>query len=152
MNIQIAALSDLSEIHKLVETTIKNIYPKYYDKKIVEFFLKLHNRENIAIDIENNRTYILADNNKIIGTGSFLENHISRVFILPEYQNQGYGSKIMDFLESKIRLNYTYAVLESSIPSKEFYKNRNYVKLDEERLFIDDDFYFSFDVLEKNFN
>lgn len=151
MNIQIAALSDLSEIHKLVETTIKNIYPKYYDKKIVEFFLKLHNRENIAIDIENNRTYILADNNKIIGTGSFLENHISRVFILPEYQNQGYGSKIMDFLESKIRLNYTYTVLESSIPSKEFYKNRNYVKLDEERLFIDDDFYFSFDVLEKNF-
>lgn len=111
----------------------------------------MHNRENIAIDIENNRTYILADNNKIIGTGSFLENHISRVFILPEYQNQGYGSKIMDFLESKIRLNYTYTVLESSIPSKEFYKNRNYVKLDEERLFIDDDFYFSFDVLEKNF-
>ena len=99
-------------------------------KKIVEFFLKLHNKENILIDINNNRTYILVDNNKLIGTGSFLENHISRVFILPEYQNQGYGSKIMDFLENKIKLNYDYSVLESSIPSKEFYKNRNYEKLD----------------------
>lgn len=81
-----------------------------------------------------------------------LENHISRVFILPEYQNQGYGSKIMDFLETKIRLNYDYSVLESSIPSKEFYKNRNYEKLDEETLLIDNDFYFSFDVLKKNLN
>lgn len=40
MNIQIATLSNLYEIHKLVETTIKTIYPKYYNKKIVEFFLK----------------------------------------------------------------------------------------------------------------
>ena len=152
MNIQIATLSNLYEIHKLVETTIKTIYPKYYNKKIVEFFLKLHNKENISTDIKNNRVYILIDNNKVIGTASLLENHISRVFILPEYQNQGYGSKIMDFLETKIRLNYDYSVLESSIPSKEFYKNRNYEKLDEETLLIDNDFYFSFDVLKKNLN
>lgn len=121
-------------------------------KKIVEFFLKLHNKENILIDINNNRTYILVDNNKLIGTGSFLENHISRVFILPEYQNQGYGSKIMDFLENKIKLNYDYSVLESSIPSKEFYKNRNYEKLDKKSMLINNGLEFSFDVLKKNLN
>lgn len=152
MNICIATLSYLCEIYNLVEITIKTIYPMYYNKKIVEFFLKLHNKENILIDINNNRTYILVDNNKLIGTGSFLENHISRVFILPEYQNQGYGSKIMDFLENKIKLNYDYSVLESSIPSKEFYKNRNYEKLDKKSMLIDNNLDFSFDVLKKNLN
>lgn len=152
MNICIATLSNLCEIYNLVEITIKTIYPMYYNKKIVEFFLKLHNKENILIDINNNRTYILVDNNKLIGTGSFLENHISRVFILPEYQNQGYGSKIMDFLENKIKLNYDYSVLESSIPSKEFYKNRNYEKLDKKSMLINNGLGFSFDVLKKNLN
>lgn len=152
MNICIATLSNLCEIYNLVEITIKTIYPMYYNKKIVEFFLKLHNKENILIDINNNRTYILVDNNKLIETGSFLENHISRVFILTEYQNQGYGSKIMDFLENKIKLNYDYSVLESSIPSKESYKNRNYEKLDKKSMLIDNNLDFSFDVLKKNLN
>lgn len=62
MNICIATLSNLCEIYNLVEITIKTIYPMYYNKKIVEFFLKLHNKENILIDINNNRTYILVDN------------------------------------------------------------------------------------------
>ncbi len=58
----------------------------------------------------------------------------------------------MDFLENKIKLNYDYSVLESSIPSKEFYKNRNYEKLDKKSMLINNGLEFSFDVLKKNLN
>ena len=38
--------------------------------------------DNIGEDIENGNTYVLLENDKIVGTGTRKENHITRVYVL----------------------------------------------------------------------
>lgn len=44
----VKATSDMVEsIYKVLHTTIKTIYPKYYPKEVVEFFCNHHSKEHI---------------------------------------------------------------------------------------------------------
>lgn len=38
----------------------------------------------------------------IVGVGGYSENHITGVYVFPDYQNRGYGSQTMDCLEKMI--------------------------------------------------
>ena len=51
---------------------------------------------------------------EIIGTGSLTDNYIMRVYVLPEYQGQGFGGMMMDELEEALILpsNYVKTDLE----------------------------------------
>ena len=68
---------------------------------------------------------LVVDGN-IIGTGSYTENHITRVYVLPEYQGHGFGSRLMDELEKEIFARFNSCVLEASLPACIFYENRGY--------------------------
>ena len=63
---------------------------------------------------------------EIIGTGSRTDNHITRVYVLPEYQGLGFGSMIMDELEKEIFRDCDYCELDASLPACIFYENRGY--------------------------
>ncbi|MCD8390498.1 MAG: GNAT family N-acetyltransferase, partial [Firmicutes bacterium] len=64
--------------------------------------------------------------NVIVGSGCYKENHITRVYVKPEYQRQGFGSYIMECLESEIALKYNNAYLDSSAPAYHLYQKRGY--------------------------
>lgn len=63
---------------------------------------------------------------KIVGTGSRMDNHITRVYVLPEYEGKGFGSIIMDHLEDEIFREHDYCDLDSSLPAAIFYEHRGY--------------------------
>lgn len=86
----------------IVQHTKEIIYPDYYTKAVMDFFGSLHSIDNIKNDIEQNRISVLVVDGNIIGTGSYTENHITRVYVLPEYQGHGFGSRLMDELEKEI--------------------------------------------------
>ena len=48
-------LSDLDRVKYISEVTISDIYPHYYPKGAVDFFLGHHNEDNILSDIENQK-------------------------------------------------------------------------------------------------
>lgn len=121
-----ATLNDKEQIFDLVQRTIKSIYPKYYPQEVVDFFCELHSKTNITKDIENGSVGILKNENQIIGTGSYEDNHITRVYVAPEYQKQGYGSYIMQCLENNISLNYDTVYLDASLPASQMYEKRGY--------------------------
>ena len=98
----------------IVQHTKEVIYPDYYTKAVMDFFGSLHSIDNIKKDIEQNRISVLAVDGMIIGTGSHTDDHITRVYVLPEYQGRGYGSMLMDELE------------KGSLPACIFYENRGY--------------------------
>lgn len=72
-----------------MQHTIKTIYPKYYPAEVVDFFCQHHNKDTILKDIENGYVSVLKIDGKTIATGCFSENHITRVYVLPEYQKKG---------------------------------------------------------------
>ena len=86
MELMLAKNRDAQQVYALVQGTIKEVYPKYYLKEIVDMFCEFHSYENIIKDIEAGNTYILVENEKIIGTGTKNGNHITRVYFLPQYQ------------------------------------------------------------------
>ena len=98
-----ARREDLGQVYQLVQDTIQTIYPQYYPHEIVGFFSNLHSKETIAADIDSGYVRVLVSDNCLIGTGTFSGNHISRLFVLPNFQKNGYGSQIMQCLEKKYR-------------------------------------------------
>ena len=105
------------KICSLVQSTIREVYPKYYPREVVGFFCGLHSLKNIYRDIADGQVYMLIRNGKIIGTGSARENHITRVYVLPKYQRMRYGSQIIRELENLIAQSFDHALVDASLPA-----------------------------------
>lgn len=121
-----AETTQAQQVWQLVQDTIKAVYPKYYLNDAVEFFSQLHSVDRVKADIENGFVRILIVDDSIVGTGTVSENHITRLFVSPEYQGRGYGSYIMSCIEDEISPNYSTAYLDSSLPAARFYDKRGY--------------------------
>ena len=115
-----------SKIYGLVQRTIKEIYPKYYTEEAVEFFLELHSEESILKDISEGKVYAAVLGDNVIGTGTVSGDHVSRVFVLPDFQGQGIGTLIMDHLEGKIIKDHGAVWLDSSLSAGKFWFGRGY--------------------------
>lgn len=103
-----------------------NFLPDYYTQPVVDFFGRLHSLDHIKSDIAQGRIGVLVKDGEIIGTGSRTDHHITRVYVLPEYQGLGFGSMIMDALEKEIFKSYEFCELDASLPACIFYENRGY--------------------------
>lgn len=130
MEFKLAKKQDMEQIYELVQETIKTVYPKYYLKEIVEMFCEYHSRENIIKDIEAENTYILIENEEIIGTGTKNENHITRVYVMPKFQKNGYGTFIMNQLEEMIVEQYDCVNIDASLPACRLYAHLGYQTVD----------------------
>lgn len=86
--------------------------------------------------IENQATWVIETNNKIIGTisitwehkfihGGSIVGHIEDVVIHPDYQKQGIGSKLVQFVIERAKLNKSNCyklILDCSHSNKLFYQ------------------------------
>ena len=121
-----ATPDDAQRVCYIIRHTKDVIYPDYYTQEVVEYVDRYYTLEIINSDIEQGRTRVLVMDGEIIGTGSRVDNHIMRVYVLPEFQGQGFGSRIMDELEKEIFEGCDDCVLEASLPACIFYENRGY--------------------------
>ena len=110
-----AKMSDA--IHDILHTTIRMVYPKYYPREVVDFFCLHHSREHILEGIASGNMGVLMDGDVMIGTGCCDSNHITGVYVLPNYQKHGCGSKIMDCLETEISKKYDRETLIKAFPA-----------------------------------
>lgn len=127
MEFRRATADDATAIHRLVQRTITEVYPHYYALPVVDFFCRWHDANSIAADIESGVTNVLVVDGTIVGTGSREEdNRISRVYVLPEAEGQGYGSIIMDRLEEEIFETCDACEVDAAVPAAIFYERRGY--------------------------
>lgn len=145
-----ATEKDVEQIVLLVQDTIRIIYPKYYPKEVVDFFCALHCKENISKDIENGFVGVLQNDNMIVGTGCYKDNHITRVYVKPEFQGRGYGNYIMQCLENEISLKYDKVNLDASLPACHLYEKRRYQTIKHERLNVENGVILVYEVMEKS--
>lgn len=121
-----ATLNMADEIIKVLHTTIREIYPKYYPNEVVDFFCRHHNREHIVQGIKTGNMGMLCCDGIAVGTGCYDGNHITGVYVLPSYQGQGCGSHIINCLEAQIAKKHDTAVLDASLPAVCIYEHRGY--------------------------
>ena len=111
-----ATSDDAEKAYYIVQHTKDVIYPDYYTREVVEYVDRYYTFEIIKSDIEQGITRVLVMDGEIIATGSRTGNHIMRVYVLPEFQGQGFGSRMMDELEKEIFESCDDCVLEASLP------------------------------------
>lgn len=128
-----AMKAELLQFNREYLAIFKELYPKYYPKEVVEFFCELHCQENILKDIKAGLVGILKKDNEILGTGCYKDNHVTRVYVKPAFQKQGYGSYIMQCLENEIGLQHDTVCLDASLPASRLYEKRGYVTIKHER-------------------
>lgn len=147
-----AARKNIEEIYELVRDTITTIYPKYYPQEVVNFFCDLHSRANILKDIDNGTVGVLEKDGQIIGTGSYSANHITRVYVNPRFQGQGYGSYIMQMLENEIALQHEYVCLDASLPASHMYEKRGYITKKHAKWICENDVVLVYEIMQKKLN
>jgi GNAT superfamily N-acetyltransferase len=113
-------------VRQIVVETIKTVYPHYYPRGAVDFFLSHHSDEAIRADIDSGSVCLFKTDGDIFATGTVTENEISRLFVLPQFQGQGFGRKIMDYFESTIFRTYDAILLHASLAAVSMYRARGY--------------------------
>ena len=150
MNIIKATEANFDTIKNIVHSTINSIYPHYYPRDVVEFFLNHHSDDNIRRGIKTEAVILLEVDGIIVGTGSAKENEIIRTFVLPQFQGLGYGSLIMDELEHIISKEHPEIVLDSSLPAYNLYIKRGYVPIGYEKIITPNDDVLCFNIMKKS--
>lgn len=144
-----ADTTDTELIYELVQDTIRAAYPKYYPAEVVDFFSRHHSKENIIRDINEGCSRILYDKGRAVGTGTIIENHITRVFVRPELQKQGFGRYIMQRMEDEIAELYECSYLDASLPACIFYEKLGYKSVRHERFELENGAVLVYDIMEK---
>ena len=149
MIIRKAQMEDTQQIFNLTQETIRSAYKNAYIQYEIDFFCNLHSKENIANDVAKGIVYILFDRDEVLATATLEGNHVMRVFVEKSRMGQGFGSKIMDFVEGEIAKNYDEIVLDTSLVAKEFYLRRGYVYVYSDTLEIQHGNILKYDIMKK---
>ena len=144
-----AAVEMADAIHHILHTTIRTVYPKYYPKEVTDFFCQHHSREHVLEGIASGKMRVVIDQNKNIGIGCYDGNHITGVYVLPDYQKQGCGSKIMDCLEAEISKKYDTVLLEASLSAVFLYEHRGYQTTGHGIYELENDVKLVYEIMEK---
>lgn len=142
-------LENLQRVYDVVQHTIKTVYPKYYPTEVVDFFCELHSKEAIKRDIENGYVGVLKIDGNIIATGCFVDNHITRVYVLPKHQKLGYGTFIIKNIEAQISENYNKAYLDASLPAAALYEKLGFCTIKHERYPVENGVILAYEIMEK---
>lgn len=145
-----ATIADAKTVCDIVQDTIAIMYPHFYPQAVVDFFCRLHSIHNIKKDIQEEKTDVLCVDGIIIGTGSRTDNHITRVYVRPEYEGTGYGSVIMEHLESDIFSEYTACELDTSLPATLCYEHRGYMTVEHRKYDIGNGEVMIYEIMRKN--
>ena len=147
---QLARKEEAQAVYDVVQCTIKTIYHRYYPTEVVEFFCAHHSRDAILKDIAHGDVSVWKVDGKIVATGSFVENHITRVYVLPEYQNRGYGTQIIKTIEAQICDKYDRAYLDASLPAAALYERLGFQTIKHERHLLENGVVLAYEVMEKD--
>lgn len=144
-----ATLNDLDTVYNICKNTIKAVYPSFYPKGAVDYFLEYHSKEKIKEDILNGYVYIHKFQGEVFGTISFKNNQIYRFFVEPKYQHQGYGKQLIVYAEWMIFKTYDKVILDASFPSKNLYLKNGYKEIEYNKIETKNGDKLCFDVMEK---
>ena len=111
-------------VHKVIGSSLIEIYPP----SAVKWFYDYHSAEHIKEEFDGGADVaVVYDNGVLIGTATYYDNEIKRVFIHPEYQRCGLGKMFMTELENVARRrDKKHVMLYANPKTWGYYGNRGY--------------------------
>lgn len=140
---------DAMEVSALIARTLRETNIRDYSEEYIENDVKILTPEYLIQQSYWTHSYVVCDKDKIIGCGSIGpywgkedESSLFRIFVLPEYQGQGIGRKIIETLEKDdYYMRAKRIEIPASITACQFYRKMGYDykgginTIDEEQLY-----------------
>lgn len=149
MGIRQAVSGDFDAVTRIVHTTIREVYPRYYPEGVVRFFLAHHSDAAVMADILAGNVFLVEEGECAAGTVTLKGCEIGRLFVLPARQGKGLGTALLDFAERVLSRGYGSARLDASLPAKELYLKRGYVHVSSGSVATGSGDVLCYDVMEK---
>lgn len=99
--IHTATPDDANAIHDLIRQAIATSPQECHSLADEDELSHDNSPQAIEADIAQGRVRVLKDGDRIVGTGTLVENRITRVFVAPAEQDKGIGTRIMDALKKE---------------------------------------------------
>lgn len=130
----------LTEVVNVIHATIKTCYPEIYAPEVVDFFLDYHSEQNIVKKSSKGEVYTFYLTGELIGTGYLVEDEIGGLYILPNFQNKGYGSEAMNFLLNCARQKGLKNIWIDATPaSNPLYLHLGFKLIEEKVMYVEGD-------------
>lgn len=125
---------DAEEVSSIVCRNFIEINSRDYPIEDMEKLALEYTPEKILQINSYAHTYVVCDENKIVGTGSIssfwgreTESILLTIFVLPEYHGKGLGKKIIETLErDELFLRANRVEIPASITAAKFYEKMGY--------------------------
>lgn len=119
--------SDAMEISKLKRQTLKKINKEYNNIQI-EILLDVESKENILKNINKKDMFCLVKLDKILGVVDIDGDRIGGLFIKHNFVGNGFGKKLIEFIEQyALKKNIKKVWLYSTPFAEDFYKKMGYI-------------------------
>ena len=126
--------NDACEVSALAAKTLRTVNIKDYTAEYIEETIKSLSPEIISERASHAHMYVVCNEKKIVGCGaidgywgSTTESILLTVFVLPEYQGRGIGTRIIKTLEEdEFFLRADRIEIPASITAVEFYRRFDY--------------------------
>jgi citrate lyase synthetase len=143
---------DLPEVKYLIDEVTYDTYKSLIPEEGYEYFKdNMWGIDMLKKDAQEGCTIVVKDNGKIIGTGTIVDNYISKIYIKPEYHGLGLGKLIVNCLEDKARLNGIRTVfLASNLSAEKFYTKLGYETTDLKEMSTPGGFVFKLSWMKKD--
>ena len=140
---------DAEKVSSLIIHTVRISNIEDYSAELMEELIKYQQAENVLERAGGTHFYVAQDGNEIIGCGAIGpywgkedESSLFTIFVLPEYQGKGIGTKIIETLEKdEYFLRSKRIEIPSSITAVNFYRKFGYnykngiAEIDEEQIY-----------------
>lgn len=78
-----------------------------------------------------------------------MKNHITRVYVLPNYQKKGFGTFIIKNMEDQIAKNYDKVYLDASLPAAALYEKLGFSTTKHEKYPVENEAILVYEIMEK---
>lgn len=132
-NITLATKQDISKIVEIHKKCISETNAKVYDKEIINNWLSLINEENVLSQFENTTWIVVKEDTSIVGFAQYdLEDmDLYQIQIDPEYQGNGYGKELYNYIEVDFRKNNKDKImLNATLNAVPFYKSLGFKEIE----------------------
>lgn len=139
MEISIEKDSDYFEVEKIIRESFWNVYKPGCDEHFIVH--KLRDDDSFV----KNLSFVIKEDNKIIGSIFYFKGNLKLngkiksalsfgpVCILPEYQNKGYGFKLIEYsLNKAFKQDYDYIIITGDY---DYYKKFGFEKASKYNIF-----------------
>ncbi|MBP3792951.1 MAG: GNAT family N-acetyltransferase [Ruminococcus sp.] len=125
---------DADEVAQLIAHTLRISNSRDYPEEYIQVNIDTHSAEVILERAEHGHFYVACDGERLIGCGciapywgSAVESILLTIFVLPEYQGNGVGRKIIETLEQdEFFFRAKRIEIPASLTAVDFYRKMGY--------------------------